>query len=79
MPLGVTTDTAGNIYVCYCETSEVAVLSTDFSEEKIILIQRDSISRRPLAINNDAGDHQLLVSYSGLFSSCNDIDCFQLL
>ena len=61
-PTGVTTDTAGNVFVCYWRTYEVAVLSRDFSEEKILLTQRDGISGYPQAIVYDAEDHLLLVS-----------------
>lgn len=73
-PRGFTTDTAGNIYICYNMTSEVAVLSKDFSEEKILLTQRGSIRGSPLAIAYDAGHHRLLVGYYG----CNDADFFSV-
>ena len=36
-PGGVTTDSADNVYVCYLRTREVAVLTRDLSEEKILL------------------------------------------
>ena len=74
-PRGVTSDTAGNIYVCYFGTSEVAVLSKDFSEEKILLTQRDGISGNPQAIAYDADDHRPIVSYYW----SNVVDCFKLL
>lgn len=74
-PYDVITDTAGNIYVCYGWTREVAVLSEDLTEEKILLTQRDGLSGDPLAIAYDAEDHQLLVLYLGI----NDVNCFQLL
>ena len=75
-PKGVTTDTAGNIYVCY-STGEVAVLTKDLSKEKILLSKRDRLSRGPRAIVYDAVDHQLFVSHdSG--DSRNRVDCFKL-
>ena len=76
-PRGVTTDTAGNIYVCYYETDEVAVLSKDLSQEKVLLSKRDRLSGLPQAIVYDAVDHQLLVSYDS-DDSRNTVDCFKL-
>ena len=76
-PRGVTTDTAGNIYVCYNETDEVAVLTKDLSQEKVLLSKKDGLSGRPKAIAYNAVDHQLLVSYHS-FDSRNTIDCFKL-
>ena len=61
-PTGVTTDTAGNIYVCYGSTDEVAVLTKDLSQENVLLSKRDGLGREPQAIVYDAVDHQLLVS-----------------
>ena len=76
-PRGVTTDTAGNIYVCYYETDEVAVLTKDLSRENVLLSKRDGLSSYPNAIVYNAVDHQLLVSnYSD--DSRNTIDCFKL-
>ena len=75
-PKGVTTDTAGNIYVCYYRTDEVAVLTKDLSQEKVLLSERDGLSRRPRAIVYDAVDQQLLVSYAS--DSRNTVDCFKL-
>ena len=73
-PKGVTNDTVGNIYVCYWYTNEVAVLSEDLLEEKILMSGRDRLSwfplyRRPQAIVYDSVDHQLLMSY-GEYVSC---------
>ena len=42
--MGVTTDTVGNIYVCYWTAYEVAVLSKDLSKEKILLSEGDGLS-----------------------------------
>ena len=75
-PHGVTTDTTGNIYVCYRRTGEVAVLTKDLSQEKVILSERDGLSHLPEGISYNALDNQLLVAYSYLDSE--NIDCFQL-
>ena len=74
VPRGVTTDTTGNIYVCYSWTYEVAVLSKDLSQENVLLSKRDGLSRFPQAIVYDAVDHSLVVSY------CQDspVACFKL-
>ena len=64
-PRGVTTDSAGNGYVCYCWTSEIAVLSGDLSEEKILLSGQDGLICRPQAMVYDDEDHQLIISYKG--------------
>ena len=78
-PNGVTADSAGNIYVCYRVTSEVAVLSGNLSEEKILLSAKDGLRYLPKAIVCDDEAHQLTISYYGQFpSGCDDIDCFQL-
>ena len=76
-PRGVTTDTAGNLYVCYYETDEVAVLTKDLSQENVLLSKRDGLSSRPKAIVYNAVDHQLLVSYYSS-DSRNTVDCFKL-
>ena len=62
-PKGVTTDAAGNIYVCYGGASEVALLSKDLSEEKILLSKDDGLNPNPQAIVYDDKSHQLLISY----------------
>ena len=76
-PTGVTTDTAGNIFVCYSSTDEVAVLTKDLSQEKVLLSKRDGLSSRPQPIVYNAVDHQLLVSY-GSDVSRNTVGCFKL-
>ena len=74
IPRGVATDTAGNVYVCYCWTGKVSVLSGDLSEERILLSIQDGLSGRPQAIVYDDKTHQLLISYVS-----NDIvDSFKL-
>ena len=76
-PDSITTDSDGNVYVCYYWTSEVAVLSGDLSEEKILLSRQDGLSGRPQAIVYDDEAHQLIISYLGI-NSCNNVDRFQL-
>ena len=73
-PKGVTTDTAGNIYVCYKQTDEVAVLTKDLSQENVLLSKSGGLSGSLEAIIYNAVDHQLLVSYD----SRNTVDCFKL-
>ena len=77
-PSGITTDTAGNIYVCYHETGEVAVLTKDLSQDKVLLCKRDGLSRYPLAIVYNAIDNQLLVSYDRISGSSTHVDCFEI-
>ncbi|MEW8544063.1 MAG: hypothetical protein AB2693_11060 [Candidatus Thiodiazotropha sp.] len=64
-PRGVTTDTAGNIYVCHWLTPEISVLSGDLSEEKILLSTKNGLSGGPLTIVHDDKTQQLLISYHG--------------
>lgn len=45
---GVTSDPAGDIYVCYW-TNKVAVLSRDFSEENTLLTQGNGYKRESLS------------------------------
>ena len=73
-PRGVTTDTAGNVYVCYWGRCEVSVLTRDLSEEKILLTEQDGLGGRSEAIVYDETRKKLIVSY---FQK-NSIDCFQL-
>ena len=79
-PRGVTTDTAGNVYVCYFGTYEVSVLTGDLADERILLTKQDGLRPDhfyPFAIVYDETRNQLIVSYWHLFG-CNNIDCFQL-
>ena len=76
-PAGVTTDTTGNVYVCYCITGEIAVLSGDLSEEEILMSTQDGLSDPPQAIVYDDEAHQLIISYLG-FRFCDQVDVFQL-
>ena len=75
-PRGVTTDAAGNLYVCYYETDEVAVLTKDLSQENVLLSKGDRLSS-PYAIVYSAVDQQLLVSNTS-GDSRNTVDCFKL-
>ena len=81
-PGGVATDRAGNVYVCYRETNEVAVLTKDLSREKVLLSKRDGLSGVILtSILYNALDHQLLVSYHSEephSESCSAVICFKL-
>ena len=74
--LGVTTDMAGNVYVCFNASKEVSVFTGDLSEERILLTTRDGLSGHPYAIVYDETRSQLIVSYFQIGSS--SIDCFQL-
>ena len=73
-PYGVTTDTVGNVYVCYYGTDEVSVLSRDLTQERILLTRRDGLSRRPKATVYHKTRKQIIVSYDFKGS----IDCFQI-
>ena len=77
-PDGVTTDTTGNIYVCYNWADEVAVLTKDLSQENVLLSKRDGLISRAQAIVYDAVDHQLLLSNDSYDSNGNTVDCFKL-
>ena len=74
-PEGVSTDSSGNVYVCYSWTSEVAVLSADLSEEKILLSTQDGLGYQPQAILYDDMTDQLFISY---YYDTNTVDRFQL-
>ena len=63
-PRGVTTDSSGNIYVCYCWSHEVAVLSEDLYQQKILLSTNDGLSKSPQAIVYDDNAQQLLIAHS---------------
>ena len=77
-PWGVTTGPSGNIYVCYCGTREVAVLTEELSEERILLSEQDGLDDTPLAIAYDKSCGQLITSY-GLFGcNSNSVDIWEL-
>ena len=68
-PRGVTTDRAGNVYVCYWDTNEVSVMTADLSQERTLLTEEDG--RDPWAIVYDDATHGLVVSYG-----CGIVDQF---
>ena len=74
-PYGVTTDTTGNVYVCYDATSEISVMSADFCEDRILLSKKNGLRGSPQAIGYDGTTHCLVVSY---FGGANNIDCYKL-
>ena len=75
--LGVTTGPSGNIYVCYKYTREVAELTGDLSEERVLLSQQDGLFDGPLAIAHDKSCGQLITSY--VYSSDdNSVDVWEL-
>ena len=75
-PRGVTSDSAGNVYVTYLRTHEVAVLSEDLSEEKILMSKQDGLSGPPQAIVYDDEAHRLIISNT--YPACDVVDFFQL-
>ena len=62
-PYGLTTDSTGNLFVCYWRTGEVVVLSVDSSEERVLLSRRDGLHGKPQAIVYNEAAHQLILSY----------------
>ena len=76
-PQGVTTGQSGNIYVCYYNTREVAELTGDLAEERILLSQQDGLGDGPLAIAYDKSCGQLITSYVYI-SDRNSVDIFDL-
>ena len=76
-PFGVTTESSGNIYVCYYVTWEVAELTGDLAEERILLSQQDGLGRGPQAIAYDKISDQLITSYS-FGGDCNSVDVWEL-
>ena len=76
-PAGVTTGPSGNIYVCYRDTREVAELTGDLSEERILLSRQDGLGGGPLAIVYDKSCGQLITSYYH-YSGDNSVDVFDL-
>ena len=70
-PRGFATDNAGNVYVCYSWTGEVAVLSADLSREKILLAGQQNLRSGPQAIAFHELSRQLVIAY--FLESCIDI------
>ena len=77
-PYGVTTGPSGNIYVCYNNTREVAELTGDLAEERILLSQQDGLDDGPYAIAYDKSCGQLITSYAYYSSDKNSVDVFDL-
>ena len=77
-PRGVTTGPSGNIYVCYNNTREVAELTGDLAEERILLSQQDGLGARPTAIAYDKSRGQLVTSLFWFFSDGNSFDVWEL-
>ena len=73
-PYGVTTGPSGKIYVCYYNTREVAVLTGDLSEERILLSQQDGLGVGPWSIAYDKRCGQLVTAYY----NDNSVDVFDL-
>ena len=77
-PEGVTTGPSGNIYVCYYDTREVAELTGDLAEERILLSQQDGLGVGPWSIVYDKSCGQLIISYSLFSSDHNSVTIFDL-
>ena len=77
-PTGVTTGPSGNIYVCYFDTREVAELTGDLAEERILLSQQDGLGDSPWSIVYDKSCGQLITSYGWCSSDRNSVDVFDL-
>ena len=77
-PLGVTTGPSGNIYVCYKCTCEVAVLTGDLAEERILLSQQDGLGDRPWSIAYDKTSGQLITSNDFFRGGENYVDVWEL-
>ena len=72
-PCGITTDSDGNVYVCYWNGDEIGVWSADFQESKILL-SGDKVGKFPCYIVYSAVDNNLYVSYEG----GSTVDSFRL-
>ena len=68
-PCGITTDSDGNVYVCYSKTHRIHVWSADFQESNILLSTGDQLRECPRCIVYSAVDTSLYVSYSRLSGS----------
>ena len=77
-PRGVTTGPSGNIYVCYFNTRELAVLTGDLSEERILLSQQDGLGVGPYAITYDKISGHLITSYYWFGCNSNSVDIWEL-
>ena len=77
-PRGVTTGSSGNIYVCYAEAREVAELTGDLTEERILLSQQDGLGDGLCAIAYDKISGQLITSYYWFGCNSNSVDIWEL-
>ena len=77
-PRAITTGPSGNIYVCYYDTREVAVLTGDLTEERILLSQQNGLDDGPTAIAYDKSCGQLITSYGWCIGDRNGVDVFDL-
>ena len=77
--LGVTTDTAGNIYVCNSKNHEISILSENHCEENVFLSRGDGLSVHPHTIAFDYNAQQVIVAY-GMWNIAfrGTIDVFQV-
>ena len=79
-PAGITTGPSGNLYVCYYDTREIAVLTGDLAEERIILTAQDGLGDGPCVIAHDKICGQLITSYHlSSTSDRNSVDVWDLL
>ena len=74
--LGITTDSDGNVYVCY--HNKIGVWSADLQESKILLSREDQLGDRPCFNVYSAVDDSLYVSYFKDSHSRNTVDSFRL-
>ena len=78
-PRGITTDNAGNVFVCYYEMGEVAMFTENLSKEIILLSNKDGLWTLPWAVAYDDMTNQIIVSYFHVTSGDSDkLDCFKL-
>ena len=77
-PYGITTGPSGNIYVCYRDTREVAVLTGDLAEDRNLLSRQDGLCDWPKAIAYDKSCGQLITSYNYYSIDSNSVDVFDL-
>ena len=76
-PWSITTDSDGNVYVCYHYTDEIGVWSADFQESKILL-SGDKVGKSPCCIVYSAVNNSLYVSCSQYSDNLNKVDSFRL-
>ena len=77
-PAGVTTGPSGNIYVCYINTDEVAELTEDLAEERILLSQQNGLGVGPCTIAYDKSCGHLITSYHWFGCNRNSVDIWEL-